>query len=203
MRFTSRFLALALVAVVATAAPPAKKKKAAPAPPKPLTVEAMAATVVDLETTAGTISLEFFPDKAPNHVRNFIELAKSGFYNGTNFHRVIPGFMIQGGDPNTRSGPRETWGTGHSEKTLAAEFNDVPHERGILSMARTQDPDSATSQFFICVARAPSLDHKYTVFGKVTTGMEVVDTIVNAPRNMNNDQPDDPVVIKRAVVRKK
>lgn len=204
MRSISKLLVLtALLVGCATAPPPvaAPKEVVPPPPPPPLTVDEMRNTLVDLETTAGTITIEFFPDQAPNHVRNFIELASSHFYDGVNFHRIIPGFMIQGGDPNTRSGPRETWGMGDSSKTVAAEFNSIPHERGIVSMARSQDPDSASSQFFICVAAAPFLDRKYTVFGKVRSGMEVVDTIVNGAKNAQ-DQPDEPVIIKHAVVRK-
>lgn len=157
-------------------------------------------TIAELRTTAGEIRIRFFPDKAPNHVRNFIALAQAGFYNGTRFHRVIPGFMIQGGDPNTISGDRSTWGMGGSRETLAAEFNDVPHKRGIVSMARAQDPNGASSQFFICVAEARSLDRKYTVFGEVVDGMEVVDTIVRAPRD-RSDRPNAPTTIEGITIR--
>src|SRR5689334_1046902 len=122
--------------------------------------------VAELHTSAGEIDIRFFPDVAPNHVKNFIDLAEKGFYNGTKFHRVIPGFMIQGGDPNTISGAPSTWGTGGSEKNVNAEFNDIHHARGIVSMARTNDPNGASSQFFICVADAASLDNQYTVFGE-------------------------------------
>ena len=200
MRFTSKFLALALLAFVActTATPPAPAPERAPAatPPPPST---SSRPVVELQTTAGTITLELYRDVAPNHVRNFIDLAKSGFYDGTNFHRVIPGFMIQGGDPNTKNPDREQWGRGGSEKTLQPEFSTLPHERGTLSMARAQDPASARSQFFICVADAPFLNGQYTVFGKVLSGMDVADTIVNAARD-SRDQPNEPTVITRAVV---
>jgi len=156
--------------------------------------------VAELHTTAGEIDIRFFPDVAPNHVKNFIDLAKSGFYNGTKFHRVIPGFMIQGGDPNTKSGPPSTWGTGGSGKTIKAEFNNITHKRGIVSMARSNDPDSASSQFFIVVADSPFLDHQYTVFGEVTKGMDVADKIVNAPRGAN-DRPNNPTTIEKIVVR--
>src|SRR5881275_3464005 len=105
--------------------------------------------VAELHTSAGEIDVRFFPDVAPNHVRNFIDLAEKGFYNGTKFHRCIPGFMIQGGDPNTISGSPATWGTGGSGKNVPAEFSAVKHKRGIVSMARSSDPDSASSQFFI------------------------------------------------------
>ena len=198
MRSTSKLLLVALLVTLPVAA--AKTPKSAKSKPKPLTVERMQKMTVELETTAGTITLEFFPDKAPNHVRNFIELARSGFYDGTNFHRVIPGFMIQGGDPNTRSDDRSSWGRGGSAKTLDAEFNDIHHARGILSMARTSDPNSATSQFFICVDDVGRLDGQYTVFGKVRSGMEVVDKIVSG-QTYPGDQPVEPVIIKKARVK--
>ena len=133
--------------------------------------------VAELHTTAGDIHIRFFPDVAPNHVKNFIDLAEKGFYNGTKFHRVIPGFMIQGGDPNTISGNPATWGTGGSPNNVKAEFNTIPHKRGILSMARAQSPDSASSQFFIVVADSTFLDRQYSVFGQVTKGMDVVQAI--------------------------
>ena len=155
--------------------------------------------VAELHTTAGQINIRFFPDVAPNHVRNFIDLAKQGFYDGTKFHRVIPGFMIQGGDPNTVSGSPATWGTGGSKQNVKAEFNSVSHKRGIVSMARSQSPDSASSQFFICVADVPSLDNQYTVFGQVTQGMDVVDKIVNA--KTAGERPLEPVAINNVVVR--
>jgi cyclophilin family peptidyl-prolyl cis-trans isomerase len=156
--------------------------------------------VAELHTTAGQITIRFFPDVAPNHVRNFLDLAQQGFYDGTKFHRVIPGFMIQGGDPNTKSGTPATWGTGGSSKNVDAEFNSVSHKRGIVSMARAQSPNSASSQFFICVADSPFLDRQYSVFGQVTQGMEVADAIVKAPKGAN-DRPNDPVTITKVVVR--
>lgn len=156
--------------------------------------------VAELHTTAGDITIRFFPDKAPNHVRNFLELAEKGFYNGTKFHRVIPGFMIQGGDPNTVSGPPESWGMGGSPTKLKAEFNDIPHKRGIVSMARSQDPNSASSQFFIVVADSRFLDGQYTAFGQVTKGMDVADKIVSAPRGAQ-DRPNNPVAINSITVR--
>ncbi|MGB9599519.1 MAG: peptidylprolyl isomerase [Myxococcota bacterium] len=139
-------------------------------------------------TKYGTIELELFTDVAPVHTENFLRLAKSGFYNGTTFHRVIPGFMIQGGCPNTKLGARGIPGTGGPGYTIKAEFNKHFHKRGILSMARAQDPDSAGSQFFIVVEDSLFLDGKYTVFGRVTSGMEVADKIVNLPRD-RNDMP--------------
>jgi cyclophilin family peptidyl-prolyl cis-trans isomerase len=159
-----------------------------------------ATTVAEIHTTEGQINVRFFPDVAPNHVRNFLELAQSGFYDGTKFHRVIPGFMIQGGDPNTKSGDPSSWGTGGSPNRLKAEFNSKPHKRGILSMARSQSPDSASSQFFIVVKDSNFLDNQYTVFGEVLKGMDVADKIVNAPKGAQ-DRPNNPVAIQKIVVR--
>jgi len=133
-------------------------------------------------TKQGTIKLQLFEKMAPNHVANIIKLADSHFYDGTYFHRVIPGFMIQGGDPNTKDNDYSNDGQGNNGSVrLKAEFNNIHHERGILSMARTNDSNSASCQFFICVADAGFLDHKYTAFGQVTDGMDVVDKIVNLP----------------------
>ena len=155
--------------------------------------------VAELHTSAGEIDIRFYPDIAPNHVKNFIDLAEKGFYNGTKFHRVIPGFMIQGGDPNTISGSPSTWGTGGSGKNVGAEFNAVSHKRGIISMARSSDPDSASSQFFIVTSDSTFLDRQYTVFGDVTKGMDVADKIVNAPRS--GERPNNPVSITKIVIR--
>lgn len=140
---------------------------------------APAEEIAVIETKFGNMELEFFSDKAPGHVKNFKTLAKAGFYNGTLFHRVIPGFMIQGGDPKSKSPDRSMHGMGGPGYTIKAEFNDTKHERGILSMARGGDPDSAGSQFFIIVKNYPSLDGQYTVFGRVTKGIEVADKIVD------------------------
>jgi peptidyl-prolyl cis-trans isomerase B (cyclophilin B) len=125
-------------------------------------------------------------DIAPETVRNFSQLAKSGFYNGTLFHRIIPGFMIQGGDPNTKNSDKSTWGQGGPGYNLKAEFNTRSHLRGIVSMARATDPDSAGSQFFIVTNDSTFLDRQYTVFGEVVEGMEVADKIVNLPRDGND-----------------
>ncbi|MCG6551201.1 MAG: peptidylprolyl isomerase [Candidatus Magnetominusculus sp. LBB02] len=152
-----------------------------------------------IETGLGKISLKFFPEIAPNHVNNFIELAKKGFYNGTTFHRVIPGFMIQGGDPNTKGNDKSNHGTGGPGYTVKAEFSDKRHKRGILSMARSQHPDSAGSQFFICAADALFLDGQYTVFGEVVDGLDVVDKIVSAPRDQR-DNPDERVEMTVEIV---
>jgi len=156
--------------------------------------------VAVLQTTAGEIHIRFFPDVAPNHVKNFIDLANQGFYNGIKFHRVIPGFMIQGGDPNTISGSPNSWGMGGSPNKIRAEFNSVKHKRGIVSAARTQDPNSASSQFFIMVNDYPSLDGQYSVYGQVVKGMDVADKIVSAPKD-GNDRPSNPTTITKVVIR--
>jgi peptidyl-prolyl cis-trans isomerase B (cyclophilin B) len=154
-----------------------------------------------IETPHGNIEIEFFNDLAPGHVKNFVDLAKKGFYDGTTFHRVIPGFMIQGGDPNTKDlkASRDRHGTGGPGYTIKAEFNDTAHKRGILSMARAQSPDSAGCQFFICVADSAFLDRQYTAFGKVKSGMEVADKIVSAPRD-GRDNPKERIDMKIRVV---
>jgi len=162
-----------------------------------------------ISTQFGDIVLEFFDDIAPKHVESFKLHAQNGYYNGTTFHRVIPGFMIQGGDPLTKSEDRSRHGTGgnaakyfgigtesdESSWDLPAEFSATPHARGILSMARSNNPDSGGSQFFICVADARFLDNQYTVFGKVVSGMDVVDAIVSSPRDAR-DNPDDRIEMK-------
>lgn len=153
-------------------------------------------TVVTMKTTQGTIRLRFFPETAPEHVRNFVEHARSGLYKDCTFHRVIPGFMIQGGDPNTKPDADGLPGTGgYSYKgpgtSLPAEFNERPHKRGILSMARSQDPDSAGSQFFIMHADSPFLDGQYSVFGECIEGLEVVDAIAAADRDAQDMPHED------------
>ena len=141
----------------------------------------------------GKINVSLWPDLAPKTVANFDKLVQEGAYNGTAFHRVIPGFMIQGGDPNSKDKPKNTWGMGDPALAkVPAEFSDVPHKRGILSMARSQDINSASSQFFICHGDATFLDNQYTVFGEVTDGMDVVDKIVNMPRDAK-DNPNEKV----------
>ena len=144
----------------------------------------MAKAIVN--TNLGNIQFELLSDIAPETVRNFIKLAKSGFYDGTLFHRVIPKFMIQGGDPNTKESDKSTWGTGGPGYNMKAEFNSRSHLRGIVSMARSSDPDSAGSQFFIVTSDSTFLDREYTVFGQVADGMEVADKIVNLPRDEND-----------------
>jgi peptidyl-prolyl cis-trans isomerase B (cyclophilin B) len=164
-------------------------------------IKKMTDTTAVIETKFGKIELKFFPEVAPNHVNNFIDLAKKGFYDGTTFHRVIPGFMIQGGDPNSKDPDRKKHGMGGPGFAVKAEFNQTPHKRGILSMARSSDPDSAGSQFFICVADAPFLDRQYTAFGQVTSGMEVADKIVSQPRD-KQDNPLERVEIKVLLIEK-
>jgi peptidyl-prolyl cis-trans isomerase B (cyclophilin B) len=146
--------------------------------------------VAVITTSEGVMVVEFYPDVAPNHVANFKKLARSGFYDGTAFHRVIPGFMIQGGDPNTKNdSAKDTWGMGGPSYTINAEFNAKHHARGILSMARTSDPNSAGSQFFICHADAGQLDGQYTVFGNLIKGFDVLDKIATTP----TEPPDRPI----------
>lgn len=148
-----------------------------------------------LETSFGDISIKLLPEIAPETVRNFEGLARNGFYDGTLFHRVIPGFMIQGGDPNTKSGDKSTWGTGGPGYSIKAEFNPKPHARGVVSMARSSDPDSAGSQFFIVVSDSMFLNKEYTAFGEVTSGMDVADKIVEQDRDAQ-DCPNQEVRIK-------
>ena len=155
----------------------------------------MSNEVAVIETSLGNVEFEFLEDKAPGHVKNFKDLAKKGFYDGVTFHRVIPGFMIQGGDPNTKNNDRSNHGMGGPGYSIKAEFNDTLHKRGVLSMARSQDPNSGGSQFFIVVEDSNFLDGKYTAFGKVLSGMSVADTIVNVPRDPK-DNPNKRVEMK-------
>ena len=171
--------------------------------------------VAVISTKFGDMVVEFFPDVAPKHVENFQILAQEGYYNGTTFHRVIPGFMIQGGDPNSKDLDRMNDGTGGragkffgigrendpDSWTVPAEFNDTPHQRGTLSMARSQNIDSGSSQFFICHDNAPFLDGQYTVFGQLISGIEVVDEIVNSERDPR-DNPLDRVEMTISLVDK-
>ena len=134
--------------------------------------------VAVIKTSEGEMVAEFWPDVAPNTVENFKKLARSGFYDGTAFHRIVKGFMIQGGDPLTKDPAKESrYGTGDPGYKIKAEFNDRSHERGVLSMARSSDPDSAGSQFFICLANVSRLDHQYTTFGKLIKGDDVLGKI--------------------------
>jgi len=193
-------------ALPALGAPAPGKKAAARKEKKMTTPRDYANTLVTLQTDLGDITIKFLFDKAPKHVENFVDLAASGFYDGVMFHRVIPGFMIQGGDPQTKK-PEDSmhpYGTGGNvvngqEKRLKAEFNDVSHKRGIVSMARSADPNSASSQFFIVVKDSTFLDNQYSAFGEVVSGMDVADKIAAVPRSAN-DRPTTPVHIKKAVV---
>ncbi|MGH9980737.1 MAG: peptidylprolyl isomerase [Nitrososphaeraceae archaeon] len=145
-----------------------------------------------LKTSLGNITIEFFPEAAPKHVNSFLNLSNTGFYDGTIFHRIVKNFVIQGGDPTTKnSTQKDRWGTGGPGYTIDAEFNDIPHERGVLSMARTADPNSAGSQFFIVTKDSKFLDNQYTVFGRVIDGMEIVDKIEDLTTNQSSDQPID------------
>lgn len=152
--------------------------------------------VAILETNLGTIVVGFFPEKAPKHVEAFKKLVQDGFYVKTKFHRVIPDFMIQGGDPNTKEADRSRYGIGGPGYRINAEFNDIKHDRGILSAARSQDPNSAGSQFFLMVKRSPHLDGQYSAFGQVLEGMDVVDKIVMLPR----DPRDCPIQGSEAII---
>jgi len=171
----------ALLAVALSAAAQAPKKETKVSKPRDY-----AHTLAILKTSQGDVTVRFFYDKAPGHVKNFIDLSAKGFYDGTLFHRVIPDFMIQGGDPYTKQPetPTTRYGTGGNKDAsgapvnVKAEFNDTPHRRGILSMARASNPDSASSQFFIVVKDSPFLDRQYTAFGEVVKGLEAVDKIV-------------------------
>ena len=143
-------------------------------------------SAVNIKTNFGNIAFKLLPELASETVRNFEKLAKDGFYDGTLFHRVIPGFMIQGGDPNTKTDNKGSWGMGGPGYNIKAEFNSRSHLRGIVSMARSQDSDSAGSQFFIVTTDSAFLDRQYTVFGEVTEGMDVADKIVNLQRDGND-----------------
>jgi peptidyl-prolyl cis-trans isomerase B (cyclophilin B) len=156
-------------------------------------------TTANIETNHGKISFELLPDLAPETVRNFEKLTKDGFYDGTLFHRIIPGFMIQGGDPNTKTDNKGSWGMGGPGYNVKAEFSSRSHLRGIVSMARAQDPDSAGSQFFIVTSDSAFLDRQYTVFGQVKEGMDVADKIVNMNKD-GNDCPLEKVVMTKVTL---
>ncbi len=157
--------------------------------------------VAILQTNHGRLVLKFFSDEAPKHAEAFKKLCRDGYYDGVRFHRVIPGFMIQGGDPNSKSADRSRHGTGGPGYTLPAEFNEIPHTPGILSAARTNDPDSAGSQFFLMHKTSPHLDGQYSVYGQVVEGMDVVETIVALPRDArDNPREENPAVIESASV---
>ena len=174
----------------------AEEKKESPSPVN------TGSEVAVIKTSEGDMVVQFWTDAAPNTIENFKKLAKSGFYDGTAFHRVIKGFMIQGGDPNSKDPAKENrYGEGGPGYKIKAEFNDHPHERGVISMAREPDPDSAGSQFFICLGPVPRLDHQYTTFGKLIKGDDVLgkigDTSVTRNSMGENSKPTTRVVIEK------
>jgi len=166
---------------------------------KPMNLSANEVAVI--KTSEGDMVVEFWTDAAPNTIQNFKKLARSGFYDGTTFHRIVKGFMIQGGDPLSKDPNKENlYGTGGPGYKIKAEFNDHPHEHGVISMAREPDPDSAGSQFFICLAPVPRLDHQYTTFGKVIKGTDALEKIGDTPLEMAHGEMSKPT--KRVVINK-
>lgn len=192
-----KLLSLFIVGLVLAGVPAFGQQ--APKKYKPEEIKKMSTTKAILETKFGTMTIKFFPDVAPGHVKNFVDLAKKGFYDGTTFHRVIPGFMIQGGDPISKDPNGRGVGTGGPGYSIKAEFNEKSHKRGVLSMARSANPDSAGSQFFIVVKDSPFLDRQYTVFGEVESGIEAADKIVAQPRD-RSDKPNDRIEMKVTIV---
>jgi peptidyl-prolyl cis-trans isomerase B (cyclophilin B) len=190
MRMTLLAFALALSATLAHAADKKQYEK-----PGDMKIDPKKTYVVTIDTSEGKMVGELYPKIAPKTVNSFVFLAKEHFYDGLTFHRVIKGFMLQGGDPSGN-------GTGGPGYKLKAEFNDTKHEKGILSMARTADPDSAGSQFFVMHGTAPNLDGQYTAFGKITEGLDVIDKIANTPTDAQ-DHPTTPVIIKSITVEEK
>jgi peptidyl-prolyl cis-trans isomerase B (cyclophilin B) len=185
---------LGLVLLFAAAPALAQEKKTWDREPE-MKIDVNKVYVARMETTEGPIVIELYPKQAPHHVNSFVFLAKEGFYNGVIFHRVIPGFMIQGGDPTGT-------GTGGPGYNLKAEFNETKHTRGVLSAARSQSPDSAGSQFFLMHGDSPHLDGQYTAYGKAVEGLDVIDKIVNAPTGAN-DRPRNPASIKGIKIEEK
>jgi peptidyl-prolyl cis-trans isomerase B (cyclophilin B) len=156
-----------------------------------------------METDMGTMTFRFYPDVAPKHVKNFAKLAMDGFYDGLAFHRIIKGFMIQGGCPNTREGAKGMPGTGGPGWRVEAEFNDRPHDRGVLSAARSQDPNSAGSQFFVMHGRSPHLDGQYTAYGELVDGEDVLDQIAGAETEFGgreNSTPKNRIGIQKVTI---
>jgi peptidyl-prolyl cis-trans isomerase B (cyclophilin B) len=187
-------LSLALGLAVAKADEPKKSENKSDSKPETKTVNTNEVAVI--RTTEGEMVIEFWPDVAPKTVENFKALAKKGFYDGTCFHRVIKDFMIQGGDPLTKDpGAEGRWGTGGPGYNIRAEFNDRHHDRGVISMARSQDPDSAGSQFFICHGNPRFLDRQYTAFGKLVKGDDVLEKIGTA-KTHPQDRPDKRIGIE-------
>ncbi len=207
MNSTLRILTGVLAALIAIASVGCESKESsAPAPklpeaahaPEPVPSGPMQGVLVIQDM--GEIVFEFLPELAPGTVANFQKLAREGFYAGTTFHRIIPGFMIQGGDPNSKNDNPRDDGTGGPGYQIKAEFSDEPHERGILSMARSRSPDSAGSQFFIVTHKSEHLDGKYTVFGRVTRGMEVVDRMSRVETDKYGDEGPKDRPIKDVVI---
>ncbi|HLP27123.1 MAG TPA: peptidylprolyl isomerase [Candidatus Didemnitutus sp.] len=179
MQFLASFTVVALLmGVFATADASAQKEKK-----KEDKTMTYIITVKQGNKELGKIELKLWPDVAPKHCAFFDARVAEGFYDDLAFHRVIPNFMIQGGDPNTKDQPRNSWGSGGYKEKVQAEFNSKKHVRGVLSAARTQDPNSFSGQFFLCVADSPWLDNQYTAFGEAVSGMEVADIVVNSPRD--------------------
>jgi peptidyl-prolyl cis-trans isomerase B (cyclophilin B) len=195
----TRLLVFAVAGAWALARATAAEPSASPNPTESMKTTTQETAI--LTTSAGEMTVEFWPDVAPNTVENFKKLARAGFYDGTCFHRIIKGFMIQGGDPLTKDPAQENrWGTGDPGYKIKAEFNARSHQRGVLSMARSNDPDSAGSQFFICLGDASFLDRKYTAFGKVIQGDDVLgrlgDTPVGASGGGEKSKPAQRVELK-------
>jgi cyclophilin family peptidyl-prolyl cis-trans isomerase len=186
-----RYALIPLLAVVGLAAHAADKPKQWDAPPK-MEIDPKKQYTAVMETSLGKITIALDPKVAPNHVNSFVFLARQGYYDGVIFHRVIPGFMAQGGDPTGT-------GAGGPGYQLKAEFNPRKHVRGVLSAARTSDPNSAGSQFFLMHADSPHLDNQYTAFGKATSGLDVVDKLANQPRD-RNDRPHNPAMINKITI---
>jgi peptidyl-prolyl cis-trans isomerase B (cyclophilin B) len=200
------FLSAVLLAQQATPTPPVKANSRPTPSPTPKAepfdgtdVKTMAAQCVSLDTEAGMIEVELFPESAPESVRNFLNLSATGLFDGTSFSRVVPGFVIQGGNMWSREGGKVSRAIGErAQRTLPDEPSKILHERGILSMARPDEPNKATTDFFILVAPASYLDGKFAAFGRVTKGMDVVDAINKAP--VTDEKPEKPVRIKKAIV---
>jgi peptidyl-prolyl cis-trans isomerase B (cyclophilin B) len=189
MKYLGKYLSLA-VGLALAAVCIQQTALAADATNQPPAKSADANEVAVINTTEGTMVIQFWTDAAPKTIANFKKLARSGFYDGTCFHRVIKGFMIQGGDPNTKDPSKESeWGMGGPGYNIDAEFNDHPHVRGVISMARSNDPNSAGSQFFICHGNPSFLDHQYTTFGKLIKGDDVLEKIATTSTHPP-DRPD-------------